>query len=66
MATDHVRGREALPGANVRLWQDHLWAADALVVRSGLQELKVVGCVLTLDRPWPLRADLRALALGRA
>ena len=32
---------EALPGANVRLWQDHIRAPDALVVRSGLQELKV-------------------------
>jgi len=123
---------EALPGANVRLWQDHIRAPDALVVRSGLQELKVgvpdvlllveitspgnfrqdmivkhgdyaeAGVpfylrvdlhkgvdaltasafelvdgsyreyatapdgVLTLDRPWPLRANLRALARGRA
>jgi Uma2 family endonuclease len=124
-------GWEALPGANVRLWQDHIRAPDALVVRSGLQQLKVgpgdvlvlveitspgnfrqdmivkhgdyaeAGVpfylrvdlhkgieeltasayeliegryheyggapdgVLRLDRPWPLEADLRALARGR-
>jgi len=122
---------EALPGANVRLWKDHIRAPDALVVRSGLQQLKVGSAdvlllveitspgnfrqdmivkhgdyaeagvpfylrvdlhkgideltasafelvdgryheyatapdgVLRLDRPWPLEADLRALARGR-
>ena len=121
---------EALPGANVRLWQDHIRAPDALVVRAGLDGLGVavtdvlllveitspgnfrqdmivkhgdyaeagvpfylridlhkgaveltasayelVGGryrefagapdgVLRLDRPWPLVADLRALARG--
>lgn len=34
-------GWEALPGANVRLWRDHIRAPDALVVGSGLQLLKV-------------------------
>jgi Uma2 family endonuclease len=122
---------EALPGANVRLWPDHIRGPDALVVRSGLQQLKVdardvlllveitspgnfrqdmivkhgdyaeAGVpfylridlhkgidaltasafelvegsyreyatapdgVLRLPRPWPLEADLRALARGR-
>ena len=122
---------EALPGANVRLWQDHIRAPDALVVRAGLDGLRVAvtdvlllveitspgnfrqdmivkhgdyaeagvpfylridlhkgideltatayelidgtyrECatapdgVLTLQRSWPLRADLRMLARGR-
>jgi Uma2 family endonuclease len=121
---------EALPGANVRLWQDHIRAPDALVVRSGLNVLKAAAAdvlllveitspgnfrqdmivkhgdyaeagvpyylridlhkgndeltasayelvdgsyreyasapdgVLRLDHPWPLVADLRALARG--
>jgi Uma2 family endonuclease len=123
---------EALPGANIRLWQDHIRAPDVVVVRSGMQMLKVaVGDVLVLveitspgnfrqdrivkhtdyaeagvpfylridlhlgiddltaslfelvggvyreiaaapdgvlrlERPWPLEADLRALARGRS
>jgi Uma2 family endonuclease len=122
---------EALPGANVRLWQDHIRAPDALVVRAGLDGLRVAAAdvllvveitspgnfrqdmivkhgdyaeagvpfylridlhkgidqltasayqlvdgsyrefatasdgVLRLDRPWPVQADLRALARGR-
>lgn len=122
---------EALPGANVRLWPDHIRAPDSLVVRSGLNVVKAAvadvlllveitspgnfrqdmiakpgdyaeagvpfylridlhkgideltasayelvggryreyatapGGVLRLDRPWPLQADLRALARGR-
>lgn len=122
---------ESLPGANVRLWQDHIRAPDVVVIRSGLQLLKVpveeilllvevtspgnvrqdrivkhsdyaeagvpfylrvdlhLGIdaltasayelvdgayrelasapdgVLRLERPWPLEADLRALAHGR-
>jgi Uma2 family endonuclease len=122
---------EALPGANVRLWPDHIRAPDSLVVRAGLNGRKVEAAdvlvlveitstgnfrqdmivkhgdyaeagvpfylridlhegideltasafeltdgryreiatapdgVLRLERPWPLRADLRALARGR-
>ena len=123
---------ESLPGANVRLWQDHIRAPDVVVIRSGLEVLKVqvadvlmltevtspgnfrqdrivkhtdyaeagvpfylrvdlhlgidaltasayelvggtyleyataIDGVLRLERPWPLEADLRALARGRA
>jgi Uma2 family endonuclease len=122
---------EALPGANVRLWQDHVRGPDSIILRSGLNGLKVAAAdvlllveitspgnfrqdmivkhgdyaeagvpfylrvdlhkgideltasayelvdgsyreyatapdgVLRLDRPWPLVADLRALARGR-
>jgi Uma2 family endonuclease len=122
---------ESLPGANIRLWQDHIRGPDVVVIRSGLDLLKVpvsdvlllaeitspgnfrqdrivkhtdyseagvqfylrvdlhlgidaleasayelvdgvyreyatsVDGVLRLERPWPLEADLRALARGR-
>jgi Uma2 family endonuclease len=122
---------EALPAADVRLWQDHIRAPDALVVRAGLDGLRVAAAdvlllveitssgnfrqdmivkhgdyaeagvpfylridlhkgidqltasayqlvdgsyrefanapdgVLRLDRPWPVQADLRAMARGR-
>jgi Uma2 family endonuclease len=122
---------EALPGANIRLWQDHIRAPDVVVIRSDMQMLKVAVAdvlvlveitspgnfrqdrivkhtdyaeagvpfylrvdlhlgidaltaslyelvdgsyreiatapdgVLSLERPWPLEADLRALARGR-
>ena len=121
---------ETLPGANIRLWQDHIRAHDVVVIRSGMQMLKVAVAdvlvlieitspgnfrqdrivkhtdyaeagvpfylrvdlhlgideltaslfelmdgvyreiasapdgVLRLERPWPLEADLRALARG--
>jgi Uma2 family endonuclease len=122
---------EALPGANVRLWRDHIRIPDVVVARSGLDVLHVPVAevlllvevtspgnfrqdrivkhgdyaeagvpfylrvdlhdgldevrasafelvdgvyreyatapdgMLRLDRPWPLDADLRALARGR-
>lgn len=122
---------EALPGANVRLWQDHIRGPDSVVVRSGLNGVRVAAAdvlllveitspgnfrqdmivkhgdyaeagvpfylridlhkgldeltasafelidgryheyaaapdgVLRLTRPWPLEADLRALARGQ-
>jgi Uma2 family endonuclease len=55
-------GWESLPGANIRLWQDHIRAPDVVVIRSGMQMLKVaVGDVLVLveiTSPGNFRQDM--------
>jgi Uma2 family endonuclease len=53
---------EALPGANVRLWQDHIRAPDALVVRADLDVLKVavrdVLVLVEITSPGNFRQDM--------
>jgi len=53
---------EALPGANVRLWQDHIRAPDALVVRAGLDGLRVavadVLMLVEITSPGNFRQDM--------
>jgi Uma2 family endonuclease len=53
---------EALPGANVRLWQDHIRAPDALVVRAGLDGLRVavadVVLLVEITSPGNFRQDM--------
>jgi hypothetical protein len=56
---------EALPGANVK-GIDQLTASAYQQVDGSYREFaNAPDGVLRLDRPWPVQADLRAMARGR-